>query len=76
MRVSVNNSVYGMNRKEMEGLLEFASKQIPFGIYAVEKGDFCELLKDTYNTADELKQSVKEYEKQGFKAWYNDGGKR
>ena len=57
----------------MQGLLDFASKQIPFGIYAVEKGDFCQMLKDTYDTEEELKQAVQEYKKKGFKVYYNDG---
>ena len=55
MKVIVNNSIYGMNRKQLGKLLKVASKQITFGIYAVEKNGICELKKDEFSNIDELK---------------------
>ena len=37
MQVKVMNRVYRMGQEEYRGLLEVASEQVPFGIYAVEK---------------------------------------
>lgn len=71
MRVIVNNSIYGMNRKQLRGLLKIASKQVPFGIYAVEKDDICELKNDKFDNIDVLKKSIKEYKSRGFKVMYN-----
>lgn len=46
MKVKVLNRTYRMSRKEYEGLLQMASEQVPFGVYAVEKGDYAELRHD------------------------------
>lgn len=71
MKVIVNNSIYRMNRKQLDQLLKVASKQIPFGIYAVEKDGICELKKDKFSNIEELNKSVKEYEDKGFRVMYN-----
>ena len=46
---------YRMSRKECEGFLEVASEQVPFGIYAVEKGDYAELRHDRCRSITQLK---------------------
>lgn len=69
MKVIVNNSICEMGRKEYS--LKVASKQIPCGIYAVEKDGSCELRKDTFDSKEELKKAVAEYEAKGFKVHYN-----
>lgn len=46
MKVIVNNSVYDMTKEQADGVLKFASEQIPFGIYAIEKDGIIELRKD------------------------------
>lgn len=71
MKVIVNESVYEMRRKEYKGVLKVASKQIPCGIYAVEKDGICELRKDTFDSKEELKKAVAEYVAKGFKVHYN-----
>lgn len=71
MKVIVNESVYEMGRKECRGILKVARKQIPCGIYAVEKDGICELQKDTFENKEELKKTVAEYEAKGFKVHYN-----
>lgn len=71
MKAIVNESVYEMGTKEYKGVLNVASKQIPCGIYAVEKDGVCELRKDTFYSKDELKKTVAEYVSKGFKVHYN-----
>ena len=57
MNVIIGETLYGMNRKQLRGVLKAASSLIPFGIYAVQKGDVCELRKDKFDNAEELKKS-------------------
>lgn len=74
MKVIIGKSVYEMNRKQLRGVLKAASSFIPFGIYAVRKGDVCELRKDEFDNADELKNAVGAYKENGFKVYYNEQG--
>ena len=77
MKVIIGKAVYRMNRKQLRGVLEAASSLIPFGIYAVQKDDVCELRKDEFDNAEELKKAVGAYKENGFKAYYNvQGGTR
>jgi len=71
LKVIANESIYEMGRKEYRGVLKAASKQIPCGIYAVEKDGICELRKDTFDSKEELKKAVAEYAAKGFKVYYN-----
>lgn len=71
MKIIANDSLYEMGRKEYMGVLKVASKQIPFGIYAVEKDGICELRKDKFDSKEELKKAVAEYVAKGFKVHYN-----
>lgn len=71
MRLIVNGNVYEMNKEEMEGILEIARKQVPSGIYAVEKDGICELKKEEIYAEEHLKKEVEEYEQAGFKVFYN-----
>ena len=72
MKVIIGKAVYGMNRKQLRGVLEAASSLIPFGIYAVQKDDVCELRKDEFENAEELKKAVVAYKEKGFKVYYNE----
>ena len=71
MKVIIGRSVYEMNRKKLRGVLKAASSLIPFGIYAVQKGDVCELHKDEFDNVEELKKAVVEYKDNGFKVYSN-----
>ena len=71
MKVLINNELYEMNRKQLRGVLKAASDLIPFGIYAVQKDDVCELHKDEFDNADELEYAVGAYKEKGFKVYYN-----
>ena len=74
MNVIIEKNVYGMNRKQLRGVLKAASSLIPFGIYAVQKDDVCELRKDEFDNAEELKKAVVAYKEKGFKVYYNEQG--
>lgn len=74
MKVLINNELYEMNRKQLRGVLKAASSLIPFGIYAVQKDDVCELHKDEFENAEELKKAVVAYKEKGFKVYYNEQG--
>lgn len=71
MRVAVNNNIYDMNKKHLNGILNIAKKKIPFGIYAIQKDDYCELRKDKFDSEDELRKNIADYEAKGFKVHYN-----
>ena len=74
MNVIIGETLYGMNRKQLRGVLKAASSLIPFGIYAVQKDNVCELRKDEFDNADELKKAVGAYKEKGFKVYYNKQG--
>lgn len=74
MNVIIGKSVYEMNRKQLRGVLKAASGLIPFGIYAVQKDDVCELRKDEFDNAEELKKAVGAYKENGLKVYYNEQG--
>ena len=71
MKVIIEQSVYEMTAKRLNRVLKIASKQVPFGIYAVKKGRICELHKDKFDSKDVLLDNVAKYEKKGFKVYYN-----
>lgn len=71
MKVIIGKAVYEMNRKQLRGVLKAASSLIPFGIYAVQKDDVCELCKEEFDNAEELKKAVGAYKEKGFKVYYN-----
>ena len=71
MKVKVMNRLYQMNQKEYQGLLNIASEQIPFGIYAVEKKDYAELRCDKCRSITQLKSMVRNFKSQGFKVMAN-----
>ena len=76
MKVIIGETLYGMNRKQLRGVLKAASSLLPFGIYAVQKDDVCELRKDEFDNAEELKKAVGVYKEKGFKVYYNEQGGR
>lgn len=73
MKVKVMNRLYRMNRKEYEGLLNVASENVPFGIYAVEKKDYAELRCDKCKSITQLKDKKRAFKSQGFKVLSNEG---
>ena len=71
MRVKVMNRLYRMSQKEYQGLLQTASDQVPFGIYAVEKKGYAELRCDKCDSMTQLKNLTRQLKAQGFKVYAN-----
>lgn len=71
MKVKVNQKMYAMSRKEYQKLLEVASEQVPFGIYAVEKTSYAELRCDRCTSVTQLKALTRQFKSQGFKVHSN-----
>lgn len=65
------NRVYRMSRKEYQGLLEVASEQVPFGIYALEKEGYAELRHDRCESITQLKSLSREFKSWGFRVLSN-----
>ena len=74
MEVKVMNRIYRMNTKEYKGLLKVAAEQVPFGIYAIEKGNYAELRCDRCSSMTKLKELARKFKTQGYKV-YSNGGK-
>ena len=73
MKVIINGIVYEMDKMQKAGILIAASKYVSFGIYAIEKGDICELKNQKYKTKSGLDKAVKKYREHGFKVYKNGG---
>lgn len=71
MKVKVMNHLYQMNQKEYQGLLQTASEQVPFGIYAIEKQGYAELRCDKCTSVTQLKNLTRQFKAQGFKVYAN-----
>lgn len=71
MRVKVLNKIYRMNNSEYKGLLGIASEQVPFGIYAIEKKGYAELMNLKCKSITQLKNYQRTYKAQGFKVYAN-----
>ena len=71
MRVKVANNLYEMTVKEYKGLLQVASEQVKFGIYAIEKKDYAELCNHKCSSMTELKKLKRGFRQQGFKVHCN-----
>ena len=71
MKGKVMNRTYQMAREEYQGLLQVASEQVPFGIYAVEKQGYAELRCDKCTSITHLKGLMRQFKVQGFKVHAN-----
>ena len=71
MKVIIGQYAYEMTAKQLNEVLKVASKQVPFGIYAVKKGRICELHKDKVDSKEVLLDNVAKYAEKGFKVYYN-----
>ena len=65
------NRAYQMSRKQAKGLLDIASEQVQFGIYAVEKGGKISMEHMRCRSITQLKAKVREFRSAGFKVYYN-----
>lgn len=60
-----------MGKKEYQGLLKVASEQVPFGIYAVEKNGYAELMNIKCDSITQLKRRIRDFKSQGWKVHQN-----
>jgi len=63
--------MYQMSQKEYQGLLQIASEQVPFGIYAIEKQGYAELRADKCDSITQLKNLTRQFKAQGYKVHSN-----
>nr|DAV60307.1 MAG TPA: hypothetical protein [Caudoviricetes sp.] len=56
---------------EYQGLLQVASEQVPFGVYAVEKQGYAELRCDHCESVTQLKSLTRQFKSQGFRIHSN-----
>ena len=70
--VQIYKRTYQVGQKELQGLLELASQQVPQGIYAVEVigKNYYELRRDLLSKS-QIKRITKEYRKRGMKVYAN-----
>lgn len=71
MKVKIMDRVWKMDRKQFQGLLRLASEQVPFGLYAVEKNGYAELLNLKFDTRRQLKQAKRDWKAQGYRVYAN-----
>jgi hypothetical protein len=62
-----------MSKEEAKKLVKEASDLVPFGIYAVEKGNQIDLRNDKCKSITQLKALTRQYRQQGFKVYANKG---
>lgn len=63
--------MYKMNQEKYKGLLEIASEQVDFGVYAVEKKGYAELRCDKCKSITQLKELIRQFKQRGFKVHAN-----
>lgn len=72
VKVEVGPRVYLMTEKELEEFLQICSDLVPFGIYAVRKGDYVAARNDKVKSVGQLKRTIRKYKELGFKSYYNE----
>lgn len=60
-----------MSQKEYQGLLQVASEQVPFGIYAIEKKGYAELRVDRCTSITQLKDLTRNFKAQVYEVYAN-----
>lgn len=71
VKVIINNRVYQMERKNINGFLESIKEYVVLGIYAVEKNNIVEIKRDILPSKTKLKEEVRKYKAQGYKVYSN-----
>ena len=73
MVVRVGKRNYQVAKKVAKKMLEQMSEYVPFGVYAVEKGNYIEFRNDHCESMTQLKELIRNYKQQGFKVYANKG---
>ena len=61
VKVIINNRVYQMERKNINGFLESIKEYVVLGIYAVEKNNIVEIKRDVLPSKTKLKEEIRKY---------------
>ncbi|MBY5033888.1 hypothetical protein K6V78_02170 [Streptococcus gallolyticus] len=69
--VTIGKKIYQLSQKEAQGLLQIASDNVQFGIYAVEKDNKLDMLNLRLPSKTALKRQVRSFKAQGFKVYCN-----
>lgn len=64
---------YKMSQEEAKKFLEQMSSNVPFGVYAIEKGGIIEMRNDKCKSMSKLKELKRTFKQQGYKLYYNTG---
>lgn len=73
MVVTIGKKSYSVSKKIAKKLLGQMSEYVPFGIYAVEKGNQIDFRNDKCKSKTQLKELTRQYKQQGFKVYANKG---
>lgn len=65
------NRIWEMGQKEYREVRQIASDQVPFGIYAVEKKGYAELVNIHCQSMTQLKKLRRDFNRSGFIVRYN-----
>lgn len=65
------NHLYQMTKEQYQGLLQIASEQVAFGIYAIEKQGYAELRNDHCQSNTQLKNLTRQFKAAGYKVYAN-----
>ena len=60
-----------MSKNKALNLLQLAKEQVPFGIYAIEKGKTLELRNDKCKSITQLKDLKRQFKKAGYRVYAN-----
>lgn len=71
MKLILKGDVYELPREKVDGILQVLKKNLPKGIYAVEKGDAVDLINKRYKYTKNLNKAVEKYVEKGFKVYFN-----
>jgi hypothetical protein len=71
VKVIINNRVYQIERKNINGFLESIKEYVVLGIYAVEKNNIVEIKRDVLPSKTKLKEEIRKYKAQGYKVYSN-----
>lgn len=71
MIVHILNKVYKMTAKGAEELLEVAKEQVPFGVYAVKKGNQLFMLNMKAQSRTQLKKMIRDFKNEGLLVYSN-----
>ncbi len=71
MKLILKDVVFEIDREQFQSVQDMVKRVVKMGIYAVEKDGVVEMKNETFDSKEDLKKFVVEYEKAGFKVYYN-----